>query len=245
MEPPPRGARLVLAESNLRGIKGLTLDAYGALLEGGPDRVPSALSRLLQDRGTPLDRNVLGELWRNRLRKHLRSEPFLTFREVHRRAFKEVFKTMGIGSDVEAYVESTFEEYRTARAYPDVLTAVRDLEQEVPIAVVSNMDTSALLAALLANHLSFTFVVTSDEEQRYKPDPALFRRAVRYLGLPAEHVLHVGNMYAEDIIGASSAGMRSLLIQRDTGSDAQPIGTAAGRVENLTQVRNYIRKSWE
>ncbi len=243
MQPSPARARMIVAESNLRGVRGLTLDAFGSLLEGGPERVPSVLSSIAAKRGETPDVLALRDLWQNALRRHIRSDPFLAFREVHRRAFQDVFETLGIRHEVATCVEATFDEYRAAKAYPDVSDVLRELERDVPLAVVSNMDTGALLAALLANGLSFTFVVTSDEEQRYKPDPSLFRRAVRYLGLPAAHILHVGDSYPEDIVGASLVGMPSLLIRRGDGPGAPPTGVVVPMVRSLSEVRDFIRKS--
>jgi 2-haloalkanoic acid dehalogenase type II len=245
MEPPTAAARLVLAESNLRGFRGLTLDAFGSLLSGGPERVPSLLRKVVKDHGGKANGRSLDDLWRISFRKHLRAEPFLAFRDVHQRAFQDIFKQLGIPNGVDECIDAAFDEYRHASAYPEVHSVLRELEHDVPLAVVSNMDTRVLLEALQTNGLAFVFVVTSDEEQRYKPDPSLFRRAVRYLGLPPEHVLHVGDSYAEDIVGASLIGMPSVLIQRPDAPEDQPKGDAKAKVRSLVEVRDFIRSSWE
>jgi len=243
MQSAVLGARLAVVEGNLRGIRGLTVDGFGALLDGGPARLPSVLSQHVPNqRHEPTQ---VADLWRNRLRKHLRSEPFITFREVYRRTFQDVLGSLGLPDSVEECVEATLDEYRKAKAHPEVPRVLKSLEQEVPFAVVSNMDTAALLAALLANRLTPTFVVTSDEEQKYKPDPAPFRRAARYLGLPLDHIVHVGDSYADDVLGASSVGMHSLLIHRDIGRPPLPPGVVVETVRNLEEVRKYIERSWE
>src|SRR3989441_7321914 len=214
MEPPSSRTRLVVAESNLRGVRGLTVDAFGCLLRGGPSILPNALRTIVGKQTEKLNVRSPQDLWRASFRKYIRANPFLSFREVHRKSIQDFFKTLEIASDVEGCVDAVFDEYRSSSAYPEVSAVLRDLEQEVPVAVVSNMDTTALLGALQRNGLTFTFIITSDEEQRYKPDPSLFQRAVRYLGLPAVNVLHVGSSYAEDIVGASLTGMPALLMQR-------------------------------
>src|SRR5436853_7717877 len=38
------GTRFVVAPKNLRGYRGMSLDAYGALLQGGPDTMPQVLA---------------------------------------------------------------------------------------------------------------------------------------------------------------------------------------------------------
>jgi len=244
MEPPSSRTRLVVAESNLRGFRGLTLDAFGSLLQGGPGQLPSSIRQVVEQRHEKSNIRSVDDVWRNTFRKYLRAEPFLAFREIHQKSIQDFFKQLGILNDVDACIDATFNEYRSAKAYPEVSPVLRELEQEVPVAVVSNMDTRALLDALQRNGLTFTFIITSDEEQRYKPDPSLFQRAVRYLGLPAANVLHVGSSYAEDIVGASLTGMPSLLMQR-SGAPEEPSGEAKGTVHNLEQVRDFIRSSWK
>src|SRR2546422_11676713 len=106
------------------------------------------------------------------------------------------------------------------------------------------MDTTCLWRALQGNGRTLTFTIPSDEERRYKPYPSLFRRAVRYLGLPAANVLHVGSSYAEDIVGASLTGMPALLMQRP-GAPEEPRGEAQGTVHDLQQVHDFFRNSWK
>jgi 2-haloalkanoic acid dehalogenase type II len=244
MQSPSSRTRFVVAESNLRGFRGLTLDAFGSLLRGGPGHLPEALRKLVGEREEQPEGRALENLWRDTFRKYIRTNPFLSFREVHRQSTQDFFKALGISNDVDACIDSAFDEYRNSKAFPEVAAVLRELEQEVPVAVVSNMDTTALLGALQRNGLTFTFVITSDEEQRYKPDPSLFQRAVRYLGLPAANVLHVGNSYAEDIVGASLTGMPSLLMRRP-GASEEPKGEAKGTVQSLDEVRDFIRSSWK
>jgi len=202
------------------------------------------MRKVVGGRGEKLDMRPSEDLWRDIVRKYIRANPFLSFREVHRKTIQDFFRAFGIANDVDGCIDAMFDEYRSSSAYPEVSAVLRDLEQEVPVAVVSNMDTTALLGALQRNGLTFTFIITSDEEQRYKPDPSLFQRAVRYLGLPAANVLHVGSSYAEDIVGASLTGMPSLLMQRP-GAPEEPRGEAKGTVQNLEQVRDFIQGSWK
>src|SRR5256712_6546056 len=213
MEPPSSRTRLVVAVSNLRGFRGLTVDAFGSLLRGGPGQLPNALRKIIGEHNGNRNARSPEDLWRDIFRKSLRANPFLSFREVHRGTIQDFFKTFGISYAVVCFIKAVFDEYRSSSAYPEVSAVLRDLEQEVAVAVVSNMDTTALLGALHRNDLTLTFIITSDEEQRYKPDPSLFQRSVRYLGLPVANVLHVGSSYAEDIVGASLTGMPALLMQ--------------------------------
>src|SRR3989442_10955957 len=169
MEPPSSRTRLVVAVSNLRGFRGLTVDAFGSLLRGGPGQLPAALRKIVAEREENRSARAPEDLWRDTFRKYIRTSPFLSFREVHRKTIQDFFKALGISADVDGCIDATLDEYRSSGAYPDVSAVLRDLEQEGPVAVVSNMATTALLGALQRNGLTFTFIITSHEEQRYKP----------------------------------------------------------------------------
>ena len=236
------GTRVVVAPKNLRGYRGLSLDGYGALLQGGPDTMPQVLVRLLADHGKSPDR-MADDLWRKALHTQYAADPFVAFREVHRAVFNELFTRFGLRGDVDACIDEAFDEYRHAKAYPEVHAVLRELEADVPLAVVSNMDTMVLLDALHNNGLSFTFIVTSEEEQRYKPSRSIFERAIRYLGLPPANILHVGDSYLEDVVGPTSVGMGSVLMRR-SGAFGDPPPKSTPIVSDLRDAREFVRRSW-
>jgi len=183
-------------------------------------------------------------VWRRALRTAYETDPFIAFREVHRKVFQEMFTHFGISDDVDGSIDEAFDEYRRVKAYPEVPSVLRQLESEVAMALVSNMDTMLLLEALQKNGLSFTFVIASEEEQRYKPSAPIFQRAIRYLGLPASNILHVGDSYDEDVVGAAAVGMGSILIQRPDRFNSPP-STQGPVVHDLREVRDFVRRSWE
>ncbi|MGI0149688.1 MAG: HAD family hydrolase [Thermoplasmata archaeon] len=236
------GSRLVVAQRNLRGFRGLTLDGFGALLQAGPNDLPQVLRRPIANRGRAALRSA-EDAWRRTLRSLYEADPFIAFREVHQQAFQKLFKEFGISADVDRSIDETFDEYRGVKAYPEVPSVLRQLEGEVAMAVVSNMDTKLLLEALQNNGLAFTFVITSEEEQRYKPSASIFRRAIRYLGLPASNILHAGDSYGEDVAGAAAVGMGSILIQRSDRPD-EPRSKATAVVRDLGEVREFVLRSW-
>ena len=187
---------------------------------------------------------MAAEAWRQPVQKQFAAKSFVAFRDLHRNAFREMFTQFGLSGDLDASIDEAFDEYLRVRAYPEVSSVLQQLEKEVALAIVSNMDTMLLLEALHNNGLSFTFVITSEEEQRYKPAPSIFQRAIRYLGLPAENILHVGDSFEEDVVGASAVGMGSLLIQR-SGRSKDPVPKGTKVVRNLGEVRDFVRRSWE
>ena len=57
----------------------------------------------------------------------------------------------------------------------------------------------------------FDFVVDSAVVGVSKPDPAIFRDALKRSSLPAEQTIYVGDYYEVDVVGARSAGMLPVL----------------------------------
>ena len=69
----------------------------------------------------------------------------------------------------------------------------------------------------------FDIIVASHDTRirSAKPDPHIFNWTLAKVGVSAEEVIHVGDTYEADIIGAQNVGIRPILIDRD--------GTQIGR----------------
>jgi putative hydrolase of the HAD superfamily len=104
-------------------------------------------------------------------------------------------------------------------AYPDAVPALSALrDRGLRLVAVSNWDCSlprVLEGCGLGEMLDGT--ITSAEAGARKPDPAIFEQALELAGCDASEALHVGDTAEEDVEGASAAGIRSLLIDRDGG----------------------------
>ena len=99
---------------------------------------------------------------------------------------------------------------------PDVLPALDALEAAgLRLAVVSNWDCS--LAAVLGGlgvADRFAAVSVSALVGAAKPDPAIFRHALRTMGVAPGRALHCGDRPEYDCAGARRAGLRAVLIDR-------------------------------
>jgi putative hydrolase of the HAD superfamily len=102
------------------------------------------------------------------------------------------------------------------RPFPDALPTLRGLhEQSKTLAVVSNWDLAlpALLAELgLAEF--FNFILPSAEIGIEKPDGRIFRLALQRLGLKSQEVVHIGDQYEADVVGARAVGITPILLDR-------------------------------
>src|SRR5207245_10388200 len=109
MEPPSSRTRLVVAVSNLRGFRGLTVDAFGSLLRGGPGQLPNALRKIVGEHNGNRNARSPEDLWRDIFRKYLRANPFLSCRAVHRVMMQDFCKTFDISNVVDRFFRALFD----------------------------------------------------------------------------------------------------------------------------------------
>jgi putative hydrolase of the HAD superfamily len=77
----------------------------------------------------------------------------------------------------------------------------------------------------------FDAVAISCEVGIEKPHPGIFRNALAGLGASHESVIHIGDTYRDDVIGADRAGIRAVLIHRNGGPPPRPCATAPSLLE--------------
>ena len=107
---------------------------------------------------------------------------------------------------------------RTQRLWSWVLPGVREAlsamsEAGLQLAVVSNSDgsvESGLIDQGLRAH--FCAVFDSHVVGFEKPDPRIFERALAVCGANPARTLHIGDLYAADVVGARGAGVYALLL---------------------------------
>jgi putative hydrolase of the HAD superfamily len=112
------------------------------------------------------------------------------------------------------------------------------------LAVVSNSDGTAergLVKAGLRPY--FTVVVDSSIVGFAKPDRRIFEHALAACGAHPSRVLHVGDMYHADVVGAREAGLHALLLDPfgdwgDVDCERVPdLGVLAERLRTSRDVR--------
>lgn len=107
---------------------------------------------------------------------------------------------------------------------PEVLAALR--ERGVRIGLVSNTmwpgehHRRDLRAFGLLD--AFEVMLFSSEHGRWKPDPAIFRDALRALGVPGDEAAFVGDRYDADVVGAERAGMTAVLYRNPLSTVPPP-----------------------
>jgi putative hydrolase of the HAD superfamily len=148
-----------------------------------------------------------------------------------RAVFKEEF------ADFDSFFEEVWQYYDTAQAwgiYPEVPEVLEQWQQqEVQLAIVSNFDKRLIhvLEGLNLDHF-FSAIIHSSLAGAAKPDSKIFTTCLNLLGMKANEVLHVGDSWQDDVMGALSAGLSVAWVKRD---GAQPEQLPSG-VQCVTEL---------
>ncbi|WP_394938420.1 HAD family hydrolase [Psychromicrobium sp. YIM B11713] len=118
------------------------------------------------------------------------------------------------------------EAQRNWRAYPDVVTALDELDAVGVVygAVSNNVEAYQRRKLDLAGLSRISVLIGTDTVGVPKPDPAIFHEGVRELGFSAAETLYVGDNLLIDAVGASEAGLAALWLNREDRSPELPGG---------------------
>ena len=118
---------------------------------------------------------------------------------------------------------------------PEGLGAALDAVRRRGVKVVIISNSEGILDRLFADLgvlQHFDLVVDSGKVGIEKPDPRIFRIALDRFGVTAEHALHLGDVFATDVLGARAAGIRHALID--------PFKHYAGRHAEVPRVPGVV-----
>ena len=125
--------------------------------------------------------------------------------------------------------------------FDDVMPVLADFKgRGLILGLISNVDRDI---APLLNELGLTsllqVVVTSQDVGFNKPQPEIFREALKQAGVQAAEAIYIGDQYQIDVIGAKKAGMEGVLLDR--GGYFAEINDCP-RIQSLTQLVEHLSR---
>ena len=135
--------------------------------------------------------------------------------------FKEVAPSTG-ELDRDNFFEIAYEHFAEAgvwELYPEVVEVLESIRPRFQLAVVSNFDGRLrVILERLGISKFFSHVFVSSEIGADKPDPEIFRHALRFIDLKPDQVMHVGDDAVRDWQAASAAGLSIFQLDRPGNS---------------------------
>jgi putative hydrolase of the HAD superfamily len=127
------------------------------------------------------------------------------------------------GEEIKNIADKTLDIWqKNIRAAEDAAFVLGELKKTKKIVLITNFDHSPHIKKLIVQtglEKYFDEVIISDEAGCKKPSPEIFNIALKKTGLKKEKVVYIGDNIVDDISGASSAGIKPVLITRNSKSN--------------------------
>ena len=210
----------------------LTFDCYGTLIDW-----QSGACRALRDiygysESTATDDDLI-DLFLQYDARIIREHIF-PYSKVLQRVAQSVAKRLGVKSnfDLEVSFAGTLPSWPP---FEETNTCLTQLARHYRLAVISNIDEKLLCQTIRQLPVPFEALVTSEQTRCYKPDRAIFERAIEMIGERPSRIVHIAEGRCE-ATPVHALGMRCVWVNRsqrsDDGSNANPDAVVA----NLTEI---------
>ena len=138
----------------------------------------------------------------------------LTHEAMRLEAFKQTLRSIkSPDDDLAAHLSALYLKHRfeDILLFDDVLPTLDALQGNYTMGLLSNGNTYPERCGLAGY---FQFAVFAQYHGIQKPDPLLFQIAIERAGCAKRQLLHVGDSFRNDVIGAKQAGIKSVWLNR-------------------------------
>lgn len=143
------------------------------------------------------------------------------WRELVERVIDQVAPSTG-ELDRDAFFEAVYSHFAEAGVwdlYPEVIEVLDSLQPRFNLAVISNFDGRLrMILEQLGISQFFSHIFLSSELGADKPNPEIYRRALRLSVAAPDETLHVGDDPVRDWEGAAAAGLQIFRLKRPKNS---------------------------
>ena len=139
-------------------------------------------------------------------------DAYLTEDEIVTRLILDMEARIGLRDDPAVLCDLIHSHWVNAPLFPDAKTFFD--RSPVPIYIITNNGLLYMEQALRRNGLTAAGVVSADTARAYKPHREIFDEALRVSGCTPGEVIHIGDSYDTDVVGARGAGISPVLLLR-------------------------------
>ncbi len=226
-------------------IKAIFFDLYGTLLvfnnfdKANTDWVNAYYNIIKKEK--EIDLTAVEKICKDILESDIKKDSIneLTTYETK---IKHGFESIGISLPKEKLKKIANDTVGTWQQYvklaDDALNVLGKLKENKRLALITNFDHSPHIRKLLKEtglENLFEKIIISDEANCKKPQPEIFRLALSEMNLHPEEVIYVGDSIQDDIQGALSAGIKPILISRNSKSNYTDHELTSSKNENPSE----------
>jgi putative hydrolase of the HAD superfamily len=126
----------------------------------------------------------------------------------------------------------------------DALSVLKEISKKKKIGLITNFDHSRHVKKVLTItglDECFDFVLISDEARCIKPDRKIFQIAINHFGIEPAEAIYLGDNIIDDVKGSLDAGMKPVLISRNSKSNQHDVYNANAQnseSQNFTVIKS-------
>ena len=192
-------------------FKVLTFDCYGTMIDW-ESGIFSALRPILAAHGKTIPDTQLLEMY-GELEVQAEQGEFRRYRDVLQLVVDGFGKQLGF-KPTDQEKRSLPESLKNWLPFADTVHALERLKSKFELAVISNVDDDLFATSAPRLKVEFDHVIMAEQARCYKPGMAIFKLALKTIGIAPEHILHCGQSIYHDVIPAQSLGMSTVWVNR-------------------------------
>ncbi|SDJ44220.1 putative hydrolase of the HAD superfamily [Lachnospiraceae bacterium G41] len=219
-------------------IKAFFVDFYGTIVHEDGE-VIKEISKIICDTGKVDEPKDVDLFWWKDFQSMFQNsygENFETQRDLERKSLEHTLKRFDSDADAIQLSEKMFAHWVKPPIFEDSKEFFE--RSQVPLYIVSNIDTDDIRKAIEYHGLKPAGVFTSEDAKSYKPRKELFELALNDSGFKSDEVIHIGDSISSDVKGAGALGIKTLWLNR-FGKEI-PDGVVS--ISNLLEAFELLKK---
>ena len=217
-------------------IKAVFIDYMGTTVDEHSPEMAEIVRRICKNSSLHESRQVQRFILDTRRRYEVDSylDTYLAEDEIVTRLILDMEAQIGLRDDPAVLCDLIHSHWVNAPVFPDAYIFFKRCP--VPIYIITNNGLPYMEQALRHNGLKAAGVVSADTARAYKPHREIFDEALSISGCAPGEVVHIGDSYDTDVVGACGAGIKPVLLLRGRERQHDDVDAADGLEQALELV---------
>ena len=195
-------------------VKAVFIDYMGTTVDEHSPEMAEIIRRICKNSSLHDPKQIQRFILETRRRYEADSylDAYLTEDEIVGRLIADMAEQIGLTEEPSVLFDLIHGHWINAPVFPDARIFFDQCP--VPIYIITNNGMPYMERALSRNGLRAAGVVSADAVRAYKPHREIFDEALRLSGCMPDEVVHIGDSYDTDAVGARGARIRPVLLLR-------------------------------
>lgn len=217
-------------------LKAVFIDYTGTIIKEGGAFMQEIIMRVYKNSSLDNPNDAVAVWWKllKKYEEHCYLESYINEDEIVDRALADCVEQISLNDDL-GQLHSLFQKFWI---HAPLFSDAREFFEKctLPIYIITNNGTKYVEESMKEKNLNYSGIISSDMVRAYKPHQEIFEKALEISECKPSEVIHIGDSYSSDALGAMSAGIRPVLIDRNGGKEYDNITV----VRSLTEVIDYL-----